>query len=50
MQQLSIIIFLFLILALIYQSIQIKRLRKQTIEAFKKLCERIFKEGEENFR
>ena len=26
------------------------KLRKQTIEAFKKLCERIFKEDEENFR
>ena len=29
----------------IYQSIQIKKLKKQTIDAFKKLCEKIFDGG-----
>ena len=34
-----------LVTVIIYQSIQIKRLRKQTIDAFKKLCEKIFDGG-----
>lgn len=35
-----------LIFITIYQAIQIKKLRKQTIEAFKKLCEKVFSEDD----
>ena len=31
----------------IYQGIQIKKLRRQTIQAFLKVCERAFKKGDD---
>lgn len=46
----TLIISLALIVVAIYQSIKIRRLRRQTIEAFKIICEQILKEGEENSR
>lgn len=36
-----------LVAVAIHQEIQIKKLRRQTIEAFLKVCERAFKKGED---
>lgn len=36
-----------LIAVAIYQGIQIRKLRRQTIQAFLKVCERAFKKGED---
>lgn len=37
-----------LVWAVIYQGVQIKRLSKQTIEAFTKICLKIFNGGEKH--
>ena len=37
-----------LIWCVIYQSLKIKKLRKQTIEAFRRICLKIFKEESVN--
>ena len=36
-----------LIYEVIYQGIQIRKLRRQTIQAFLKVCERAFKKGDD---
>ena len=36
-----------LVAVAIYQGIQIKKLRRQTIQAFLKVCERAFKKGDD---
>ena len=36
-----------LIYGVIYQGIQIRKLRRQTIQAFLKVCERAFKKGDD---
>ena len=36
-----------LIYKVIYQGIQIRKLRRQTIQAFLKVCERAFKKGDD---
>ena len=46
----KLMISLALIVAIIYQSIQIKRLKKQTIETFKKLCEKVFEDIKNDIR
>ena len=39
-----------LVIITIYQSMQIGRLKRQTIEAFKKLCEKVFERVEDDYR
>lgn len=36
-----------LVAVAVYQGIQIKKLRRQTIQAFLKVCERAFKKGDD---
>ena len=47
METILILIVLILVAVAIYQGIQIKKLRCQTIQAFLKVCEKAFKKGDD---
>ena len=47
METILILIVGILVAVAIYQGIQIKKLRRQTIQAFLKVCEKAFKKGDD---
>ncbi len=47
METLLFLIVSILTVVVIYQGIQIRKLRRQTIQAFLKVCERAFKKGDD---